>query len=229
MSHNLWVIAAGVISIISGASITGGYSTVVGDQNFGGPSLNRTENMGTDRMEGRFIPISAITRPEFSHETLLSHSRTELMQEWAGSAYRTPEPPVSSRTNTRYSRVVTATPPVEVSEEHIDSGYSSSQQPVTKKQRTGQQGQQTRHTPVETSADDTHIVDDSLFTGGKSIPSWMQRAVATEEAKRDAGTRKEPTMTPTKRDRKTQHSREAVPQRVMKASTTAAEELTLAG
>ncbi|PUU80406.1 hypothetical protein B9Z19DRAFT_1123672 [Tuber borchii] len=131
MSDNLLVISAGDVSIISGASITGGYSTVIGRQNFRGPSLNGTENMGTD---------------------------------------------------------LTATPPVE---------------------RTGQQGQQTRHTSVETSADDAHIADGSLFTSGKSIPSWMPRAVATEEAKRDAGTREEPTMPPTKRDRKTQHSREA--------------------
>ena len=61
--------------------------------------------MSTDGIEGGFITISAITRPGFSDETLLSHSGTDRMQEWAGSAYRTPESPVSSRTNTRYSSV----------------------------------------------------------------------------------------------------------------------------
>ena len=117
---------------------------------------------------------------------------------------------------------VIAIPPVEALDECRDSSDSSSQQPVTKKQR-----QQTHHTPVEISADDARIADGSLLTGGKSIPSWMSKPDATEEAKRDARTRKEQKMTPTKRDRKTQQSGETVPQRVMKASTIAAEELTL--
>ena len=100
---------------------------------------------------------------------------------------------------------------------------------MTKKQRTSQQKQQTHHIPVKIAADDARIAGGSLFTGGKSIPSWMPKAVSTEETKRDAGTRKEQKMTPTKRDRKTQQSGETVPQRVMEASNTAAEELTLTG
>ena len=98
---------------------------------------------------------------------------------------------------------------------------------MTKKQRTSQQRQQTYHTPLKIAADDARIAGGSLFIGGKSIPSWMPKAVATEEAKRDARTRKEQKMTPKKRDRKTQQSGETVPQRVMKVSTIAAEELTL--
>jgi len=105
MSHNPWVVAAGDIPIISGVLMGGGRSTVFGDHNFGSPSLNGTEYMGADGIEGVFIPVSAITRPGLSDETLLSHSGTDRMQELAGSAYRTPEPPVSSRTNTRYSSV----------------------------------------------------------------------------------------------------------------------------
>ncbi|PUU73054.1 hypothetical protein B9Z19DRAFT_1135954 [Tuber borchii] len=327
--------------------------------------------MGTDGIEGGFISISAITRPGFSDETLLSHSGTDQMQEWAGSAYRTPELPVSRYTNTRYrsagepyldppvdphprrlsrestaplshhlypinplrigeqlvsnipppatinlratyssypllplppreqtyrpwsldvsedgakfislgdcdlglrskgdkagpgSRAwiggpggrlntvgepvmrirgsksgsdlnlvsntlrlisfppafsffcltavsfqkVTATSPAGVQEGYIESSDSSSQRPVTGEQRTSQQRPQNRHTQVETSTDDASIADGGLFTGGK----------------------KEQTMIPTKRDRKTQHSRATVPPRVMKASTTAAEELTLTG
>ena len=122
---------------------------------------------------------------------------------------------------------VTATPPVEAFNEYGDSSDSSSQQPVTKKQRINQQRQQTDHTPVEISADEARIADSSLLTGGKSIPSWMSKAIATEEAKLDSGTKKEQKMTPTRGDWKTQQSGEAVLQRVMKASTTAAEELTL--
>lgn len=124
---------------------------------------------------------------------------------------------------------VIATPPVEALDEYNDGSDSSSQQPVTKKQRTCQQRQQTHHTPMEITADDERIADGSLLTGGKFIPSWMSKAVVTEVPKCDAGTRKEQKMTPTKRDRKTQQSNEAVLQRVMKNSTTAAEELTLTG
>ena len=105
MSHNPWVVAAGDIPITRGASMAGGCSTVASERDFGGPSLNGTEYMSTDGIEGGFITISAITKPGFSDETLLSHSGTDRMQEWAGSAYRTPESPVPSRTNTRYSRV----------------------------------------------------------------------------------------------------------------------------
>ena len=85
--------------------MVGGRSAAVVDPNFGSPSLNGTECMSIDGIEGVFIPISSITRPEFSDGTLLSHSGTDRMQELAGSAHRTPEPPVSSRTNTRYSSV----------------------------------------------------------------------------------------------------------------------------
>jgi len=105
MSDNPWVVAAGDTLINNGVSMAGGPSTIVGDQNFGSPSLNGTEYMGTDGIEGVFIPISAITRPGFSDETLLGHSGTDRMQELAGSAYRAPEPLMSSCTNTRYSSV----------------------------------------------------------------------------------------------------------------------------
>ena len=100
---------------------------------------------------------------------------------------------------------------------------------MTKKQRTNHQRQQTHHTPEEISADEARIADGSLLTGGKFIPSWMSKAVVTEEAARDAGTKKEQKITPTRGDQKTQQSGEAVLQRVMKASTAAAQELTLTG
>lgn len=103
MSQNPWVVAAEDIPVISGASMAGGCSTVARDPNFGGLSLDGIEDIDTDGIEGGFIPISAITRPGFSDETLFSHSGTNQMQEWAGSAYRNPAPPVSSSTNTRYS------------------------------------------------------------------------------------------------------------------------------
>ena len=124
---------------------------------------------------------------------------------------------------------VTATPPVDALNEYRDSSDSSRQQPVTKKQRTNHQRQQTHHTPEEISADEARIADGSLLTGGKFIPSWMSKSVVTEEAARDARTKKEQKIIPTRGDQKTQQSGEAVLQRVMKASTTAAQELTLTG
>jgi len=119
---------------------------------------------------------------------------------------------------------VTATPPVEVQEENVENSDSSNQQPVTKKQRTTQHRQRTQRTPGQTSTDDVRIVDVTSSAGGKSIPDWVSKAVAAEQAQGNARTRGE-TKTPAKSHRKSQRSREAVSLAVAESSTPAAKEL----
>jgi len=105
MSQTPWVVAPAEIPTISGASTAGGGSNIFGNRNFGCSSVHDTEYMGADSSGAGFPPLSAITRPGFSDETLLSDSRTHLVQEWEGSAHHTPGPPAPSGSSTGYSSV----------------------------------------------------------------------------------------------------------------------------
>jgi len=99
---------AGGVCIISGASMTGGGDNpVVRQRNFTSLPPYGVGYMSSYDLGGGLLHHSAVTKPGFSDETLLSNSWTDIAQEmeWEDSSYPMPGHPVPSGTGAGYRSI----------------------------------------------------------------------------------------------------------------------------